>query len=63
MDKKQFNEDPRDYALELADHGVVSAGKLLLMCLKYMSHDEVRAMLDANELSPRFINEEEGGAS
>jgi hypothetical protein len=27
---------------------------LLTAALKYMSHDDVRDMLDANELSPRF---------
>lgn len=49
-----FNSDPRDYALELVEHGVVSADHLLLCALKYMSHDDVRDLLDCNELSPRF---------
>jgi hypothetical protein len=29
------------------------------MCLKWMSTDDVEEMLDANELSDRFLNEEE----
>jgi hypothetical protein len=52
--KDQFTNDPRDYALEMVESGLVSADHLLLCCLKYMSTDDVRDMLDANELSPRF---------
>ena len=54
-----FKVEPRDYALDLVDHGLVSADHLLLCALKYMSHDEVRDMLDCNELSPRFDEETE----
>ena len=50
----QFANSPRDYALELVESGH-SADDLLLCALKCMSHDDVRGMLDANELSPRFI--------
>lgn len=53
MNKELFNSDPRDYALELVEQGFDNA-HLLLCALKYMSHDDVRGMLDANELSPRF---------
>jgi hypothetical protein len=52
--KEQFQDAPRDYALELVEKGSVGADHLALCCLKFMSHDEVRDMLDANELSPRF---------
>lgn len=58
MDKKLFESDPRSYALELVDMGM-SADELLLCALKYMSHDDVRDMLDCNELSPRFDEETE----
>ncbi len=44
----------RDTALELVDHGMVSAEDMLTMCLKYMSTDDVVDMLDTNELSERF---------
>jgi hypothetical protein len=54
-----FNDNPRNYALALVESGVVSADHLLLCALKYMSHDDVRDMLDCNELSPRFINDDE----
>lgn len=57
MDKKLFQKDPRDYALTMVDGGLVMPEDMLLMALKYMSHDDVRGMLDANELSPRFFDE------
>jgi hypothetical protein len=49
-----FENDPRAFALELVENELVSADHLLLCCLKYMSADDVREMLDSNELSPRF---------
>lgn len=49
-----FDSDPRAFALELVENELVSADHLLLCCLKYMSADDVRDMLDSNELSPRF---------
>ena len=51
--REQFQDDPRDYALELVEEGF-NASDLLLAALKYMSTDDVREMLDANEMSPRF---------
>jgi hypothetical protein len=58
MDAELFKNDPRSYALELVNIGF-SADHLLLCALKYMSHDDVRDMLDCNELSPRFNEDEE----
>ena len=49
----------RDTALELVDHGMVSAEDMLTMCLKYISTDDVEDMLDTNELSERFFEEGE----
>ena len=49
----------RDKALELVEDGMVSAEDMLTMCLKYMSTDEVEDMLDTNELSERFTEEED----
>lgn len=54
MDKQLFKRDPRDYALQMVRDGLVTADHLLVCALKYMSHDDVRDMLDCNELSPRF---------
>ena len=49
----------RDEALELVENGVVTAESMLTMCLKYMSTDDVADMLDCNELSERFLEEDE----
>lgn len=49
-----FETDPRDYALTIVDDGWVDPRLMLLATLKWMSKDEVRAMLDANQFSPRF---------
>ncbi len=54
MTSELFQSDPRSFALELVENQQVSADHLLMCALKYMSHDDVRGMLDANELSPRF---------
>jgi hypothetical protein len=58
-DSKLFASDPRAFALEMVENQLVTADHLLLCALKYMSHDDVRDMLDANELSPRFYEDEE----
>jgi len=47
----------RDRALELVEEGYISAEDLLTAALKYMSTDDVEDMLDANELSDRFMEE------
>jgi hypothetical protein len=49
----------RDAALALVEEGLVSAEDMLVMALKYMSTDDVADMLDCNELSERFQEEEE----
>lgn len=59
LDKQLFDRDPRDFALQLVDDGLTSADHLLMCALKYMSHDDVRDMLDSNELSPRFDEDDE----
>lgn len=51
----------RDIALELVENGMVSAEELLTMALKYMSNDDVEDMLDSNELSERFFEDEDDG--
>ena len=49
----------RDKALGLVEEGLVSADDMLIMALKYMSTDDVEDMLDCNELSDRFTEEDE----
>ena len=53
------NFNSRDEALELVENGIVSAEAMLTMALKYMSTDDVADMLDCNELSDRFMEDEE----
>jgi hypothetical protein len=56
-----YQDNPRDFALELVEEGRISAEGLLKACLVFMSHDDVREMLDDNELSPRFIEGDQAG--
>jgi hypothetical protein len=49
----------RDAAFALVEEGLVSAEQMLSMCLGFMSTDDVAEMLDANELSERFQEEDE----
>ena len=51
--------DYRNEALELVENGVVTAEQMLTMALKYMSNDDVEDMLDTNELSERFFEDDE----
>ena len=51
--------DSRDDALELVENGIVTAEAMLTACLKYMSTDDVEDMLDCNEWSERFMDEDE----
>jgi hypothetical protein len=54
-----FEKDAREFALDLVDQGVIDPMMLLTAALNWMSQDEVRDMLDANELSPRFDEDED----
>lgn len=52
--------DYRNIALEIVENGLVTAEDMLTMALKYMSQDDVEDMLDCNELSERFFEEDDG---
>ena len=49
--------DSRDKVLEMVEEGIITADHALLMCLKWMSQDDVDGMMDVNELSDRFLEE------
>ena len=51
-----YATDPRDYAMQLVEDERITAQLLAVACLKFLSHDQVREMLDDNELSPRFLD-------
>ena len=59
MKKANYDDNPRDYALQLIEEDRVSADALLDSCLASMSHDHIKRMLDNHELSPRFFADEE----
>ena len=61
FDAELFRKDPRDFALGLVEDGMIDPMMMLTAALNWMSTDEVREMLDANELSPRFDEEEDDG--
>ena len=47
-------QDYRDKAIDFVEEGRVEPLTMIIMCLKWMSNDDVMEMLDANELSERF---------
>lgn len=49
----------RDRLIELVDDGMLDPYEAVLMCAKWMTNAEVEEMLDANELSERFMDEED----
>ena len=55
-----YETNPRDYALELVEDGVISPTAMLLAALKYMSSDDVADMLDMIGMSPRYFQENDG---
>ena len=57
MDKETFERNPRDYAIEIAEtYGWETVARAFIVSLSY---DDIRECLDANELSPRFLNDED----
>ena len=51
----------RDKMIELVEDGMVDAKDMVIMCAKWMSEDDCAEMLDANELSDRFLEDEDDG--
>ena len=45
---------------ELLDQGMITHEQVVDMCMGFMSESEVEDMLDANELSERFEDEDDG---
>lgn len=54
--------DNRDKVIEMVEDGMLDPMMALTMCLKWMSNDEVAEMLDANELSDRFLEDDDDNA-
>ena len=51
----------RDRLYDLATEGVISRDTLVIMVCKWMTSDDIEEMLDANELSARFMEDDEEG--
>ena len=51
------NYDARDRVLEMVEEGYISSDQALLMCLKWISQDDIDGMLEANELKEIADNE------
>lgn len=51
--------DFRDYAIELVEDNGFDAKEMLIACLKYMSMDDVKDMLHANEYPDRFEDDDD----
>jgi len=47
--------DARDMALSLVAEGIISSDQLASMAVQWLSNDDVAEMLDAHELSERFL--------
>ena len=52
--------DYRDYLIELVDDGLLDAREALIMAANWMSQDDVRDMLEANEVIPDEDEDEYG---
>ena len=48
----------KQVVLMMVDQGLLDPKQVVLRCVKYMSEDEVADMLDPNELSARFDDDE-----
>ena len=51
--------DYRDQLIEMVEDGILDPMMAVTMFAKWMTNDEVGEMLDANELSERFQEDEE----
>jgi hypothetical protein len=51
----------RERLYDLLDQGMITHEQVVDMCMGFMSESEVEDMLDANELSERFDEDEDDG--
>lgn len=47
---KESREDPRTKVLEMVEEGLIDKDLLILMCLKFMSWDDVYEMCEKNDI-------------
>ena len=46
--------------LEMIDNEIIDRDYVIMACLKYMSEDDVREMMEINEIVPDFYADYEG---
>lgn len=55
MDEEQFNDDPREYVMELIESGLVSYHAITIAFLNYLSYEDIKDCMEAYELSPEHL--------
>ena len=50
-------QKPSDKLIDMIDAGMIDESNVVTMCLSYMSEDEIEDMMDANELTERFFED------
>ena len=46
--------------LEMIDNEIIDRDYVIMACVKYMSEDDVREMMEINEIVPSFYEDYEG---
>ncbi len=54
MSRKETNK-----LIDMIEEGLLDPKDVVIMCVKYMSEDDVADMMDINELSDRFFEDDE----
>ena len=54
MSRKETNK-----LIDMIEEGLLDPKDVVIMCVKYMSEDDVAEMMDINELSDRFFEDDE----
>tara|TARA_Y100000310_G_C20124421_1_gene552962 strand:- start:47 stop:238 length:192 start_codon:yes stop_codon:yes gene_type:complete len=54
MSRKETNK-----LIDMIEKGLLDPKDVVIMCVKYMSEDDVAEMMDINELSERFFEDDE----
>jgi hypothetical protein len=47
-----------DKLFDMLEEGLVGYENVVSMCMSYMSEDDIADMMDANEISDRFLTED-----
>lgn len=59
MDQEFFESDPASYLRDLLDNEIVSKERMLELLICHITKDDLKDILDTEELSPRFLFSED----